>query len=116
MNYSTHQEINELKGHMSLTFEQDKSFEGFCERNFPNYKSSRYEAIALRVFYGKELVVTLYAVDRDRRDRNESEKLPVKKFKTSGLSLAGVLPFIKELNFTLTTGAPGSDDIEVINK
>lgn len=116
MNYSTHQEINELKGNMSLTFEQNKSFEEFCQNNFANYESSRYEAIAIRVFYGKELVVTLYAIDKDRKERNDSEKLPVKKFKTSNVFLAAVLAFVKEINFTLTTGAHADDDVEIINK
>lgn len=116
MDYSTHQEVNELKGNISLTFEQNKSFEEFCENNFANYDRNRYEAIAIRLFYGKELVITLYAVDKDRKDRHSSEKLPVKKFKTTTLSLTALLPFVKELNFTLTTSPYTSNDIEVINK
>ncbi len=116
MNYSTHQEINELKGNISLTFDDNKTFEDFCESNFSNYSRSRYKAIAIRLFYGKELVITLYALDKDRNERDDAGKLPVKKFKSNTLPLAAILPFVKELNFTLITGEPGSNDIEVINK
>ena len=116
MNYSTHKEVNELKGNISLTFEDNKTFEEFCEANFVNYDRNRYEAVAIRFFYGKEMVITLYAIDKDRKNRSNSEKLPVKKFKTSTLPLAAIIPFIKEFNFTLSTEAYANNDIEVINK
>ena len=116
MDYSTHKEVNELKGNLSLTFEDNKSLEEFCRVHFATYDTSRYEAIAVRFFYGKEMVITLYALDRGRKGRGESGKLPVKKFKTNSLPLSSILPFIKELNFTLTTGMYSENDIEVINK
>jgi hypothetical protein len=116
MDYSTHKEVNELKGNLSLTFEDNKNLEEFCQANFANYDSNRYQAVALRFFYGKEMIITLYALDKDRKDRGESGKLPVKKFKTNTLPLSAVMPFIKEFNFTLTTDRYGENDIEVINK
>lgn len=116
MDYSTHKEINELKGNLSLTFKDNKSLEGFCKTNFATYDSNRYEAVAIHFFYGNEMVITLYALDKDRKDRDETGKLPVKKFKTNSLPLSSILPFVKDFNFTLTTGMYSENDIEVINK
>ncbi|MCW3075688.1 MAG: hypothetical protein JWO32_297, partial [Bacteroidetes bacterium] len=46
----------------------------------------------------------------------KEDKIPVKKFKSSQLSLGDVMPFIFEFNFTLSIGNHNLDDMEVINK
>ncbi|MES2590590.1 MAG: hypothetical protein V4608_01810 [Bacteroidota bacterium] len=108
----------ELKGRISFTFKQNSSFEDFCVDNFDHYDRDRFEAIAIRMFYGKEIVVTLYALDKSRQEGTSFNvnKLPVKKFKTTTLSLTQILPYIEEFNFTLTAGNYSIDDMEVINK
>jgi hypothetical protein len=115
MKYSEIKNANELKGHVSLTFEKNKTFEEFCENNFSGYDKERHEPIAIRLYYGKETIITLYAADKSRKEKAQSDRLPVKKFKTTTLSIASVLPFVKEFNFTLAVGEY-SDNIEVINK
>lgn len=108
----------ELKGHIAFTFKQNATFEEFCAANFDNYDRDRFEAIAIRMFYGKEIFVTLYALDKSRQEGTNFSinKLPVKKFKTTTLSLTQILPFIEEFNFTLSSGNYSMDDMEVINK
>lgn len=112
------QNTEELKGRISLKFQDGKTLDEFCENNFQNYDKNRFEAIAIRFYYGKEIMITLYALDKDRhREKDFSlDKLPVKKFKTNAISLAQVLPFIAEFNFTLTSASYALDAMEVINK
>ncbi|MES2285119.1 MAG: hypothetical protein V4547_05470 [Bacteroidota bacterium] len=107
-----------LKGKISLKLQPEKNLDGFCESYFDNYDKERFEAIAIRLYYGKELIVTLYALDKARQQGGGFYfgKLPVKKFKTNAISLAQVLPFVEEFNFTLTSGKYPLDAIEVINK
>lgn len=107
-----------LKGRISLQFQQERNLDEFCERNFEHYDKERFEAVAVRLFYGKEIIVTLYALDKARQQGGGYYlgKLPVKKFKTTTISLDQVLPFIEEFNFTLTSGRYPLDEIEVINK
>jgi len=107
-----------LKGRISLKFKPEKNLDEFCESNFEHYDKERFEAIAVRLFYGDEIIVTLYALDKARQQGEVyyCGKLPVKKFKTTTISLAQVLPFIEEFNFTLTSGRYPLDEIEVINK
>jgi hypothetical protein len=112
--------INEeqLKGILSITIEPGKSLSAFCKLNFNNFDPDRYEALALRVFHGKETVVTLYALDkkRDARKSQSSDTLPVKKFKSMDLSITQLLPYIKEYNFTVSSGNYPVDKMEVINR
>jgi hypothetical protein len=109
---------NELRGILSFKLQPGTTLDEFCAKNFSNYDPKQFEAIAIRVFYGKELVVTLYALDKVRQEGSNynKEKLPVKKFKTGIFSLSELLSFIDEFNFTLTTGTYSMDEMEVINK
>lgn len=107
-----------LKGPISLKFQEGKNLDDFCKSIFEHYDKERFEAIAIRLYYGKEIIVTLYALDKARQQGGGFYfgKLPVKKFKTTAISLAQVLPFIEEFNFTLTSGNYPLDAMEVINK
>jgi hypothetical protein len=111
--------INEhMKGTISLKLKANKQIEEFCERYFKNYNRDQFEVVALRFYYGKEIIVTLYALDKIRQDGTNfnHNKLPVKKFKSSTVSFEDILPYVNELNFTLNTGNYSVEDIEVINK
>lgn len=108
----------ELSGKLTLTLKSGKTLDEFCERNFDNYNSDQFEAVAIRVFYGKEMVVTLYALDKVRQEgtNHNINKIPVKKFKKTTLGLTELLGFIDEFNFTLSSGNYPIGDMEVINK
>jgi hypothetical protein len=119
MEKSTDQIFNEkLKGTIAIELKPDKTLEEFCEKNFNNYNHDQYEAVAIRLYFGKEVVVTLYALDKVRQEGTtyHKDKLPVKKFKMNAVYSADVLSFIDEFNFTITTGNYPIEDMEVINK
>jgi hypothetical protein len=108
----------ELSGKLTLTLTPGRTLDDFCERNFDNYNSDQYEAVAIRFYYGKEIVVTLYALDKVRQEGTNYNinKIPVKKFKTTTFGLPELFTFISEFNFTLSTGNYDLDEMEVINK
>jgi len=108
----------ELSGKLTITLKQGKTLDEFCERNFDNYNSDQYEAVAIRMYYGKEMVVTLYALDKVRQEGTtyNINKIPVKKFKKTTLGLTELFAFIEEFNFTLSTGNYDLDEMQVINK
>src|ERR1700741_323404 len=107
---------DELEGMISVQLEAGKTVDDFCERHFNNYNKEQYEMIALRLYYGKEIIVTLYALDKFKQEETNFyyKKLPVKKFKTSVLTMADVLSYVQEFNFTLTADNYSLDNIEVI--
>lgn len=107
-----------LKGALSITLKSGKTLDEFCEKNFDNYNSDQYEAVALRVFYGKEIAVTLYALDKVRQEGSNYNinKIPVKKFKTTSFGVSELLAFVQEFNFTLSVGNYPIEEMEVINK
>ncbi|MCE3279035.1 MAG: hypothetical protein K0S44_1226 [Bacteroidetes bacterium] len=115
---SSAQVQNELSGKLTLTLSPGKTLDEFCERHFDNYNSDQFEAVAIRVFYGKEIVVTLYALDKVRQEGSNYNinKIPVKKFKSTTFGMSELLSFISEFNFTLSTGNFPLEDMEVINK
>ncbi len=108
----------ELNGYLSVTICRGSSFNEFCKSNFDNFDPEQFDAIAIRVLYGKEIVITLYALDKYRQAGTNYgiNRLPVKKFKKTFFEFTDILPFIKEFNFTLTTGIYTLEDMEVINK
>lgn len=108
----------ELRGLISFRLNPGKRFGEFCERNFNNYDPDRFEAIAIRFFYAKEIVITLYALDKPRQEGTNYDinKLPVKKFKSNAISLQEFMAFVSEFNFTLGVGNFPVEDIQIINK
>src|SRR5947208_3018925 len=97
---------DDLAGAMSIKFKNASPLSEFCEKRIPNYNASRFDVLALRVYYGREIIVTLFAVDKEHLGKDEyaDGKIPVKKFKLQNIHLKDLLPFIEECNFTLTTG------------
>jgi hypothetical protein len=109
---------SELKGTLSVQLKSGKTLDEFCKNNFENYDSERFEAVALRVYYGKETIITLFARDRNwqQNHSNSSVSFPVKKFKKGSIDLLDLMLFIEEFNFTLNAGHFPIEDMEVINK
>jgi len=107
-----------LEGVISFNLLPGKTIDEFCEQHFENYNRDQFEAVALRVYAGKEFIVTLYALDKVRQEGTtyDPNKLPVKKFKSFNLTFQDMLPYIAEFNFTISPGNYPLDDIEVMNK
>jgi hypothetical protein len=106
-----------LQGKITVKFSRSESLISLCEKFFTTFNADQHEPIALRLFYGKETVLTLYALDKVKQETSNDfrEKLPVRKFKEL-ISLNDLLPFLGELNFTLETGNFPLEDMEVINR
>lgn len=107
-----------LTGTISLELAEGKTMQEFCASRFNNYDPDQYDAVAIRFYFGKEIIVTLFALDKVRQEGTnfDPDKIPVKKFKMNPFPLNDILSFISELNFTLTTGNYSLEDMEVINK
>lgn len=107
-----------LNGAMSVKFKPGSPVNEFCAKHIPGYNPERFEILAIRVYYGHELIVTFFAVDKEHlgHDPYEEGRIPVKKFKLDNLHVKDFLPFIDECNFTVSTDEYLLEDMEVINK
>lgn len=111
-------EHRDLGGAISLELKEGKTFDQLCAQLIKDFNPARFEALAVRLYWGKELTVTIYAIDKSKQEDSNYNpgKLPVKKFKLGSVSVNDILPYISEVNFTLTTGNYNIEDMEVINK
>jgi hypothetical protein len=106
---------DDLEGEMAVRFLPGKSFNEYCAKHIANYDAARFEALAVRFFYGKEIDITVYAADKDRQPGND-DTVPVHKFRLPTEFLRDILLYIDECNFTLTTGAYPLEKMRVTNK
>ncbi len=108
----------DLGGAISLRLKSGTSINTFCASHIQNFDPDRLEVLAIRFYYGKEMTITLYAIDKDGQEGSNfsPDKIPVKKFKLDTQFAQNLLPFIQECNFTLTTGNFPLESMEVINK
>jgi hypothetical protein len=108
----------DLFGGMAVKFKNIEKLHQLLVKHIGDYNPDRFELVAVRIYYGKETVVTIYSLDKNRQEGSNfsKEKLPVHKFKVNNLHPAELLPFIEECNFTLTTGNYDLNEMEVINK
>lgn len=108
----------DLNGAISVVLKDNISLDDICLKFSKEYNPDRLEAMAIKIFYGKELQVTVFSVDKERQEGNnfQPDKMPVKKIKLPISSLQEIAPFIKELSFTLTNGHFPLEDMQVINK
>lgn len=103
-----------ISGAISVKLRDSKTLEDLCLDVIPGYDPQRFEAVALRLFCGKETIMTIYALDKSHKDPDQ--KLPVKKFKLEHLTLEKLAQYCSEFNLTVTTGNYPLQDMEVINK
>ena len=107
--------FKDLTGNISVNFKNDVDFTKLIATE-AGFNAERFEPIAIRVYLENEIQVTVYAIDKDRQKQgNGSGKLPVHKFKI-GSDFFEIMSMIKDLNFTLSTGAYDLENMEVINK
>ncbi len=118
MEQELHFEHGDLTGEISINMKEGMGLEDFCSRFIHNYNRDRLEALAIRIYFGKELVVTLYAVDKLSQETKtliSNEKIPVKKFKIPGIPLHELLTYIGSMNCTLSTNNFPIEAMEVVN-
>jgi hypothetical protein len=98
-----------ISGAISIRLYQGQTLDHFCTAFIKGYDAARYEAAALRVYAGKEMIITIYAVDRTRLNGEPGKKLKVKKFKLENIPVANLFNYLEAFNFTV---APGKFDLE----
>jgi hypothetical protein len=118
MEQELHFEHGDLTGEVSVSLHNEESLDDIFSKYIHDYNKDRFEAIAVRIFAGKENVITLYAADKIRQADNgrNTDKIPVKKFKIEGMSWNELLPFLSSFNCTLHTNNYPLEAMEVVNR
>jgi hypothetical protein len=107
-----------ISGGISVKLSHDQTLDDFCIQHVPNFDPYRFEAIAIKLFAAKEIILTVYALDKLRQEgiTYDFDKLPVKKFKISGFDIKDLFAYFQEFSFTLSSGNYELEDMEVMNK
>jgi hypothetical protein len=118
MKHELHFEHGDLTGEISVTLNEDQSLDDIFMNYIHDYNRDRFEAIAARIFFGKETIVTLYAIDKLRQEDSTvpEGKIPVKKFKIIDIPIQELLPKIAAFNCTLGTNNYPLEAMEVVNR
>lgn len=94
-----------------------RSLDLFCSRYVPGYDPRFFKAIVVRLFVGKENIITVYALDKLRQEGNgKSGIIHVKKFKITNVNPERLFKYFEEYNFTLSNGKYPVESMLVINK
>ncbi len=111
-------EHGDIRGNIAVTLANNQTLDDFCAQHILDYNRDRFEAFALRLFLGKETVITIYAVDKVRQEDTDisKDKVAVKKFKINTIPVNELFSYCASLNFTLSTGTFDLENIEVMNK
>jgi hypothetical protein len=110
-----HEQMPDIySGIITVKPQNNLSLQNFCLQHIPAYSIERYRPLAVRVYFGRELIVTVFAEDLSLN--SNKDHVPVKKFKIEHLILTDLLLFLNEFNFTLTTGSEYIGDMRVINR
>lgn len=112
------EEHGDISGAISVNLANGQTLDDFCAANIAEYNRDRFEALAIRLFLGKETVITIYATDKHRQEGTnfDPEKIPVKKFKLTGIEASELFSYCDSLNFTLSTRNYPIEYMEVVNK
>ena len=118
MEQELHFEHGDLTGEISMTLKKGFVLDDIFIKYIHDYNRDRFEAIAVRIFSGKENIVTLYAIDKVRQEDSTVPpgKIPVKKFKIVDIPLRELIPHLESFNFTLGTNNYPIEAMEVMNK
>lgn len=110
-----HYDHHGITGGIAVSLYKNQSIDNFCKEYIPEYHTDRFEAIAIRLYTGKETIITIYALDKHHPNHNPN-KLPVKKFKVTNIALEELLCFFETITFTLTKDSFNIEELEVLNK
>lgn len=106
----------EMYGQITLRLD-DAGAARLCRKFIPGYDAERFHIVAIRLFCGKEIVLTIYAEDRSAGTTSLHEgKFPVKKIKTELSSAAELFEFVTAFNFTVANPSYNIDGMEVVNR
>ena len=96
----------DLQGSFSVKLANDQTLDDFCVDHIAEYNRDRFEALAIRLYVGAETIITVFAVDKTRQENSSLgiDKLPVKKFKITTLSISELANYCEGFNCTLSTG------------
>ena len=111
-------EHGDISGEISVTLANKQTLDDFCAAHILDYNRERFEAFAIRLFLGKETVITVYAIDKIRQKDTDliKEKIAVKKFKLNTVEVGALFSYCASLNFTLTNNKFSLENMEVMNK
>lgn len=102
----------EFAGKISVDFEAEQ-LNRLCREFFPTFDHARLEVLAVRLFVGKEIMLTLYALDKGK---DTEEKQPVKKYKKELVDVSQLLQYAASWNFTVSKDGNDLGNMEVINR
>ncbi len=107
-----------ISGGISVKLKNGKTLDDICMDHVPEYDRDRFEAVAIRVYAGKEIIVTIYALDKVRQEGTNflPDKFPVKKFKLEKIQFDQLYKYLEEFNFTLSSGNYSLEEMQVLNK
>ena len=73
-NYTIQQKLKfqhgNLNGAISILLANDQTLADFCQLHITEYNKKRFEPFAIRIFLGKETVITVYAADKLREEKD----------------------------------------------
>jgi len=106
-----------ISGFADAKLKEAESLDTVFSSLIPEYNVNRFEAVAIRIFLGKENNITLYAIDKmnSSQKNSDSDKLPVKKFKLN-VSIQDLIKHFSNINLTISKENFDIENIEVINK
>jgi hypothetical protein len=106
-----------ISGFADVKLKEAETLDTVFSSLIPNYNVNRFEAVAFRVFLGKENNITLYAIDKMNSNQKnlDDDKLPVKKFKLK-IAMTDLIKLFSNINFTISKDNFDIKDIEVMNK
>jgi hypothetical protein len=106
-----------IRGVADAKLKDSDSLDTVCGRIIPHFNLERFETIAIRIFFGKESFMTVYALDKMHKSSVplDGKKLPVKKFKLE-LPAETIIQLFSNLNLTIKKGDHNIEEIEVLNK
>src|SRR4051812_26425224 len=104
---------HDISGGITVKLRDGVTLDDICAQNIDDYNRDRFEAVALRLFAGKEVIATIYALDKQRQEGSnfDPDKLPVKKFKMENVSVSKLFEWFQEFNFTINTGNYNIEDM-----
>src|SRR4051812_34853550 len=94
-----------IRGAADAKLKDSETLDTVCGRVIPNYSTDRFEAVAIRIYFGKESFMTVYALDKSHKSSVplDDKKLPYKKFKLQ-MPAEKIIQLFANINLTIKKG------------